>query len=174
MPPTICPRPWISMRGLLLAGGRARAGSRRIIRDRPVLPALVDELEAVAVRIPDLGSVVARIVVKLRSGWMDLGRTGSQCGSMGGVYHLFGVRHEADMRGARRGCPMLQPEEYSPIGAKALEVWMTCRAILAVIIQPADDPEDRKHLLVKGDRTIGIIHRQKDVIEHEALPIQMI
>lgn len=79
----------------MITGLGARRRSSR--PSHSMLPAFVDEFEAVAVEVEDLCGVVAGIVVKLRAGWMNLARTGRQCGRMSSANHGFGVGDEADM-----------------------------------------------------------------------------
>jgi NAD(P)-dependent dehydrogenase (short-subunit alcohol dehydrogenase family) len=68
-----------------------------------VLPAFEDEFEAVAVEVPDLGRVIAGVIMQLRTRWMDLGGASRQGLGVGGVHPVFGIRNETDMHRARRG-----------------------------------------------------------------------
>ena len=121
-----------------------------------MLPALVDKLEAVAVGVKHIAGIVARIVVEPRRRLAVAGRAGRYCGGIGRVNLSFRVCHEADMRRPAFDHALPQPEEDAPLAAEALQVRMTRRAILAVIIDAVGDPERRQRLVVEGDRAFDI------------------
>ena len=62
-----------------------------------MLPRLVDGFETVTVRVKDIGSVVARIIVQPRTRRAIVGGSGRQSRDMESVDLRLTVRHEADM-----------------------------------------------------------------------------
>src|SRR5579863_5293117 len=131
-----------------------------------VLPVFVDELEAVAVGIENVGGVVARIVVEPDAGRAIVDGSGRDCGGVGGV-DLFPARsYKAEVRGAAIRHAFLEPQVEAPVGAEAFEVRMAGRSIPAVVIEAIADAERSQSRLVKRDRALYITHCEKDVIQH--------
>ena len=93
-----------------------------------VLPAFVDELQTVSVEVSDLGGVIARVVVKLWSRRMDLGRSCRHRCGMGLIHHRFGIGPETDMSGSGRRHSLSEPEEHPAMRTKSLEVRMAGRS----------------------------------------------
>src|SRR6201999_4083194 len=96
----------------------------------PVLPALEDELDAVAVRIEDVGRVVARIVVGAVGRWPVVPGAGREGCPIGSLHLLVRRREEADMHRGAVDAPLAQPEGYPAVLAEALEVGMARRTVL--------------------------------------------
>jgi hypothetical protein len=63
-----------------------------------MLPALVYEFEAIAVRVKDIGCVVARVVVEPGARCALIRGSRSNGGGIGGVHFTLAVRHETDVR----------------------------------------------------------------------------
>src|SRR5579863_8484282 len=101
---------------------------------RSVLPALVHEFEAVAVRVQNIGGVVARVVIESRAGCAVVRGSGSDGGSIGGVDFSLAVRHKTDVSGATVRRTLPEPEEDASIGPKPLQVGMTRRPVFAVVV----------------------------------------
>lgn len=131
-----------------------------------VLPALVNEFEAVAVRVLDLCGIVSRIIMKLGSRGMKTGCAGAQSRLTGFLHHGGRLRDKADMDCTGCWRSLSQPEEHTPFGTKPFQVWMAGWSILSIVIKTACDSEAGKHGFVESDRTVDIAHRQKDMIEH--------
>ena len=104
-----------------------------------VLPALINELEAVAIGVDYVGRIVARIVVKSGSGCAVVCATRRDCGSIGSVDPILTVGHKANVRGVAVHYAFLQPEEYATVCTEPFQVGMSWRAILAVIIEALID-----------------------------------
>ena len=138
-------------------------------RSTPVLPALEDEFEGVAVRICDLRRIVSGIVVKLRTRRMYLATACSDGGGVRGINHRLRVGDEPDVNRPRRRLARPEPEEHAPLCPEALEVWMAGRAVLPVVIQALRDAERLEGGTVEGDRKFEVADRQEDVIEHDTL-----
>jgi hypothetical protein len=73
------------------------------------------------------------------------------------------------MHAAWRRLARPKPEEQTSIRTEALEVGMSGRTVLAVVIDALRDPERTEHACVKFDRAIEIADREKDVIQHVVL-----
>jgi coenzyme PQQ precursor peptide PqqA len=108
-----------------------------------VLPALVDELDAVAVWVEHVSGIIARIVVKPRARRADVGRARHHRGGMGRIDLGCRVRDEPEMCRPALDHTRPQPEEYAPLAAEAFEVGMTRRPVLALVIDAIGDPERR-------------------------------
>jgi hypothetical protein len=68
-----------------------------------------------------------------------------------------------------------QQEEDAPLHAKALQIGVSRRPVLAVVVDALRDAQRRQHGRVERDGTIDIAHRYKDMIEHgENPPVQML
>lgn len=106
-----------------------------------VLPALVDELEALAVRIEDVGGVVPGTVAQSGTRRSSVGGACSYGGCVGGIDIRLRGGDEADIDRTPLRDALAQPQEHAPFGAKPLEVRVTRWAILAVVIMPVGDPK---------------------------------
>ena len=105
-----------------------------------MLPALVDELDAVAVGVEHVSGIIARIVAKPRAWRPVVGRARRHRGGMARIDLGCRVRDEPDMRRPALDHTRPQPEEYAPLAAEAFEVGMTRRPVLALVIDAIVDP----------------------------------
>src|SRR5271166_1661415 len=87
-----------------------------------MLPALVHHLDAVAIGVENIGSVVARIVVKARARLAVVCRPRRDGGRIKGIDLRFILGDETDMNGPGIGAALPQPEEYPAVAAEALQI----------------------------------------------------
>ena len=106
-----------------------------------MLPALVHHLDAVAIGIENIGSVIARIVVKARA-WLAVVR-GPRCdgGRIKGIdLHLI-LGDEPDMNSPDISAAMPQPKEHPVVAAEALQIRVALWTVRAVIVDGMADPK---------------------------------
>src|SRR4029077_11684066 len=72
-------------------------------RSAGVLPALVDRLEAVTIRIEDVGRVISRVVIEARARLAVISGARGHCGCVEGVHLGLASGDEADMGRVRIG-----------------------------------------------------------------------
>jgi len=106
-----------------------------------VLPALVHEFEAIAVRVQDIGGVVARVVIEARAGCAIVRCACSHSGSIGGIDFTLAVRHKTDVRCTAVRQTLLQPKEDTSICPKPFQVRMTRRSVFAVVVDALGNSE---------------------------------
>lgn len=138
-----------------------------LITSVPMLPALVNEFQAVSVWIPDLGSVVSWVIMKLWPRRMDDGCTVGKSSLIGLLHNRSRPSDETDVNRASCRFPLPQPEKHATSGAEAFEIRMAGRSILPVIIDAACNAEVEKYGFVESNRTIDCTYRQKDMIKHK-------
>jgi hypothetical protein len=100
------------------SGAEFRLCEERLASD--VLPALVDRLEAITIRIKDVGGVVSRIVIEARTRRTVIGGARCYCGVVEGVHLAFASRDEADMGRPCIGVAFPQPKVERPLEPKPL------------------------------------------------------
>ena len=115
-----------------------------------VLPALVNKLDAVTVRIRHVGSVVARVIVESGSGSALVRSPRCERRSLSSV-DLFSIRYKAHM------CVRTEP----------FEIRVPWRPILAVIIKALVDAERSQRRFIERDRAFDIAYCEKDVVERD-------
>src|SRR5205823_10613031 len=117
------------------------------------------------VGIENVRSVITGIVIQARGGLAVVGRARRHCFLVERVHVGLALGDKADMRspGVRIGLP--EPEEYAAVPSEALEVGMPLGAILAVVIEGMHDAERLESLLIKGNRSIGILDAYDDMVE---------
>src|SRR5450830_1609048 len=104
-----------------------------------MLPAFIDYLDAVAIGVEEICSVVARVVIKTRSGCAVVGGAGGDGGVVGGI-DLGGVFcNKADVRRSAIHRSFPQPEKDAAVGAKPFQIGMSRRAVFAVVVNAVDN-----------------------------------
>jgi hypothetical protein len=133
-----------------------------------VLPTLVDRLEAITVGVENVRCIVARIVIQARAGLAVINRASLHRRVVERIHVRLALGDKADMcrPGVRIALP--QPEENATVSSKALEVGMSFRAILTVVIDGMHNTERLESRLVKGDRSIEIFDGYEDVVEQDS------
>src|SRR5450756_2641114 len=155
----------------------ASAQARRFTGQSPpnesVLPALVHKFEAIAVRVKNIRSVVARVVIDPRTGSAIVRGTGSHCRSIGGVDLALALRHKTHMRrtAIRRTLP--QPEEDTSIRPEPFQIRMARRPVFAVVVHALGNAEWSQGRRIERDGTLDVAYRKKNVIQHVCPRCQM-
>ena len=131
-----------------------------------VLPALVDRLETIAIRIENVRRIIARIIIHPRHRWAIVGRACCHGCLIERVHLCLALGDKAHMRrpGVRFSPP--QPKENTIVPSEALEIGMSFRAILPVVVNGMDDAQRLESRLIKGNRPIKIRDGDEDVVEH--------
>jgi len=78
----------------------------------------VDELQAVAVEVGDVGGVVARREVRPVGGTALIEAAGGDRGGVGGLDGVAGVADDAEVEAGLAGLPAAQPDAGSDTGAR--------------------------------------------------------
>ena len=79
------------------------------------------------------------------------------------------VRHEADMGRATVCLAGPEPEEHATVAAKAFQVGMARRSVLAVVVEDMADPKRSQGLLIESDRATNVADRNEHMVEHRCL-----
>src|SRR5205823_14188407 len=108
-------------------------------------------------------SVITGIVIQARAGLAVVGRARRHCCLVERVHLALGDK--ANMRSPGVGIALPEPEEYAAVPSEALEVGMPLGAILAVVIEGMHAAERLESLLIKGNRSIGILDAYDDMVE---------
>ena len=90
-----------------------------------MLPALVDRLETVTVRIENVRSVITGIVMQAHAGLAVVGRARRHRCLVERVHLGFALGDKADMRSLCVRIALSQPEENATVSSKALELGMS-------------------------------------------------
>ena len=83
-----------------------------------MLPAFIDDFDAVAIGIEETGGIVARVVIQARARCAVVDSAGGNRCSIRRIDLGAAAGHEADMRRARIGAALPQPEKDAAIGAE--------------------------------------------------------
>jgi hypothetical protein len=134
-----------------------------------MLPTLVDRLEAIPVRIENVGCIIAGIIIQARAGLAVINCASVHRRVVERIHLSLSLGDKADMRGPSVCLALSEPEENATVSSKALEVGMTFGAILTVVVDGMDDTERLESHLVKGDRSIKIFDGYEDVVEQGSL-----
>lgn len=97
-----------------------------------MLPALVSHLDAVAMRVEDVGRVVARIIVKAGARWAVACRASVERSGVKRIGFLLAVGDEANMGDPRIGGA--RPEEDPTMTAESLQIRMSFRFLHTVVV----------------------------------------
>ncbi len=108
-----------------------------------MLPTLINEFDAVAIRVQHVGSVVARVIVEPGSRCAIVG--GSRCdrGCVGRVDLITVIGYEADMYSVTVRNAFTKPEEQATVCAETFEIRVPRWPILAVEIKTLIDTKRR-------------------------------
>src|ERR1700733_11464703 len=115
-----------------------------------MLPTLVDRLEAIPVRIENVGCIVAGIIIQARAGLAVINRASVHRRVVERIHLGLSLGDKADMRSLSVRVALSQPEENATVSSKALEVGMTFGAVFTVVVDRMDDTERLQPLLAKG------------------------
>jgi hypothetical protein len=108
-----------------------------------MLPALVHHLDAVAIGVENVGSVIARIVVKARARLAVVRGPRRDGGRIKGIDLRLILGDETNMKGPGIGSAMPQPKEYPAVSAEALQIRVALRTVRAVIVDGVADAKRR-------------------------------
>ncbi len=108
-----------------------------------MLPALVHHLDAVAIGVENIGSVVARIVVKARARLAVVRGPRRDGGRIKGIDLRLILGDETDMNGPGIGAAMPQPKEYPAVAAEALQIRVALRTVRDVVVDGMADAKRR-------------------------------
>ena len=121
-----------------------------------MLPAFIDNLDAVAVRVEEISRVVARVVINTRARGAVVGGAGSDGGVVRGVDLSGAIGDETDMRGSAVNRSFPKPEKNAAVDTESFEIGMTWRPILAVVVDAMGDPQRLECRALKRYRSVDI------------------
>jgi hypothetical protein len=131
-----------------------------------LLPTLINELEAVAIGIEHIGSVIAWIVIGPDSGGAIVGSSRSDCGGVCGVDLVPAVGYKTNMRGMAARCAFAQPQKKTAICAEPFKIGVARWTILAVIVKPLIDSKRPEYRLVERNGAFHVAHSEENVVQH--------
>src|SRR5580704_7617416 len=117
-----------------------------------MLPALVNEFDAVAVRVKHICSIVTRVIVESGAGCAIVGGSCRNRGGIGRFHQTPAIGDKADMRGMAIRPTFAQPQVQASVRTESCEIRMAWRTVPAVVIKALIDAERSQRLFVKQCR----------------------